>query len=75
MEKDKKINFEEALARLETIVRSLETASAPLDESLKLYEEGIALVKICRSELKNAEKKVKILTAKGDGSVDEEDFE
>ena len=69
MENNSKLSFEEALARLETIVRSLETASAPLDRSLELYEEGIALVKLCRTELKNAEKKIKILTSNG-----EEDF-
>ena len=76
MEENKKENmgFEEALARLEVIVRSLESGSAPLDESLALFEEGISLVRFCNDKLENAQSKIKILTAAGDGSVSENDF-
>ena len=56
MAKEEKVSFEEAVQRLEQIVRQLETGNAPLDRSLELYEEGISLVKKCTSELKNAEK-------------------
>lgn len=74
MEKENKISFEEAVLRLEQIVRQLETGNAPLDSSLELYEEGISLVKKCTKELKNAEKKIKILTSE-DGNITEKDFD
>ena len=74
MAKEEKVSFEEAVQRLEQIVRQLETGNAPLDKSLELYEEGIFLVKKCTNELKNAEKKIKILTAE-DGNLIEKDFE
>lgn len=64
-----KKSFEESLARLEEIVRSLESGSAPLDESMKLYEEGIALVRACGKELDAAEAKIKILQNSPDGGV------
>ena len=68
-------NFEESMARLEEIVRTLENGSATLDESLKLYEEGIALVRVCSSKLDDAEKKIKLLNVTADGVVGEKDFE
>lgn len=73
--KSKKPGFEEALSRLEEIVRALETGNTPLDRSLELYEEGITLVKSCESELKKVEKKIKILTSDQNGNMTEEDFE
>ncbi len=54
--------FEESVARLEEIVRALESGSVGLDESLKLYEEGIALVRACNKKLDAAEQKIKLLT-------------
>lgn len=69
MAEKKDMSFEEALARLEIIVKSLEGGKAPLDESLSLFEEGVALVRLCNNKLDTAEKKVKILTGNG-----EEDF-
>ena len=74
MEKEEKISFEDAVQRLEQIVRQLETGNAPLDKSLELYEEGISLVNKCTKELKNAEKKIKILTSEN-GNLNEKDFE
>lgn len=58
--------FEEAMARLEEIVRYLEGGNAPLDKSLELFEEGVALVKLCNSKLDSAEQKVRFLTSGGD---------
>ena len=43
---EKEMTFESAIARLEEIVRLLESGSAPLDESLALFEEGVGLVKL-----------------------------
>ena len=71
--KDKK-TFEEAIARLEEIVRLLESGNAPLDASLTLFEEGTALVKQCNEQLDSAEQKIKKLVQKQDGSYDTEDF-
>ena len=59
--------FEEALARLETIVTDLERGELPLDESLKIFEEGIKLSKTCLKILDDAERKVEILVQEKDG--------
>lgn len=55
--------FEQAVERLEEIVRSLEAGKAGLDETLRLYEEGIALVRECNEKLDGAEQKIRTLTA------------
>ena len=68
------LNFEEAMARLEQIVRALEGGNVPLDESLTLYEEGVKLVKLCSNRLENAEKRIKILVDGGNGTLIEQDF-
>lgn len=68
------MTFEAAIARLEEIVRMLEGGSAPLDKSLAMFEEGVALVKLCNSRLDTAEQKVKILTLGGDGTLTETDM-
>jgi len=68
------MSFEAAMARLEEIVRMLEGGNAPLDKSLAMFEEGVALVKLCNSRLDTAEQKVKILTGAGDGSLVETDM-
>lgn len=71
----KKVSFEEAMTRLEEIVQALESGDADLDRSLKLYEEGIGLVRICTDRLDRAEQTVKMLQMRADGSVAEVDFE
>jgi exodeoxyribonuclease VII small subunit len=58
MSKKKENNFEESLNRLQVISDALESGEVGLEESLKLYEEGISLAKLCFSTLKNAELKV-----------------
>lgn len=58
--------FETALARLEEIVASLEAGDADLDQALKLFEEGISLVRICDKQLKEAEQKLEQLNAQGE---------
>lgn len=68
-------SFEESMARLEEIVRALESGSATLDQSLKLYEEGIALVRTCSIKLDDAEKKIKLLNVTAEGVTGEKDFE
>ena len=66
--------FEAAIARLEEIVRALENGSAPLDQSLALFEEGVGLVKLCNAKLDTAEQRVKILTASPDGGMTEQAY-
>ena len=57
----KKLSFEEAMKRLEEIAGLLEGDASTLDESLKLYEEGIALIRACDRMLNDAEQKIKLL--------------
>lgn len=72
--KTEDMTFEAALARLEAIVRMLESGNAALDESLSVFEEGIALVKMCNEKLESAEQKIKILTKAEDGTLSETEF-
>lgn len=51
------LTFENAMKRLEEIVNALESGQVSLDDSLKLFEEGIKLTKYCETELKNIENK------------------
>ena len=69
------MSFELAMSRLEEIVGKLDSGKATLDESLKLYEEGIALVRLCSERLDSAEQKIKLVKASADGNFFEEDFE
>lgn len=59
---DKRPTYEEAVKRLEEIVKKLESGAAPLDESIALFSEGAELVKTYTAILDEAEQKVKILT-------------
>lgn len=67
----KKKTYEEALARLEEIVALLEKGNMPLEESLKLFEEGTSLSSFCYSALDNAQQKV-IELAKDDIAKEDE---
>jgi len=69
------VTFESAMARLEEIVRALESGNTPLDTSLALFEEGVALVKLCNSRLDHAEQRVKMLTLAEDGTLRETDMQ
>jgi len=68
------MTFEQALARLEQIVKSLEGGNVPLEDLIKLFDEGTALVKLCTERLDKAEEKVKLLQLK-DGVLVQEDFD
>lgn len=68
---EKKKTFEQAMSRLEEIVSLLEGGDAPLEESLKLFEEGAGLMKQCALRLDQAEQKVAQLTAGPDGALTE----
>ncbi|KNG93548.1 exodeoxyribonuclease VII small subunit [Pseudaestuariivita atlantica] len=62
------MTFEQAMAELEQVVGQLERGDAPLDQSVSLYERGVALKKRCTDELKRAEEKVAAITLDGDGN-------
>lgn len=65
---EKNATFEQNMARLEQIVRSLEKGDAPLEESLKLFEEGTGLVRACGKLLDEAELQVKKVMVGADGA-------
>ena len=65
--------FEESLQRLEAIVKDMERGELPLETSLKLFEEGVALSGACRKHLEEAEGKVEILL-KQNGEVHAEAY-
>lgn len=65
MEFGEDMTFEKAMQELQEIVSSLENGNAPLDESLVLFEKGVALVKFCNDKLDSARQKVIMLTETG----------
>ena len=66
--------FEENMQRLEQIVRAMERGDVALEESLKLFREGTALVESCGKLLDEAELQVKKIVTAADGSPVEENF-
>lgn len=72
---EKKLTFEQAMARLEELVALLERGEAPLEDSLALFEEGTKLMKQCAGLLDKAEQKITRLTKNEEGSLVEKPFE
>lgn len=70
----KKETFEGAIAELGDIIKQLERGEATLDESLGLFERGVALSKSCAAMLDSAEQKVSILLKNSVGEVEEKAF-
>ena len=67
-------SFEESLKKLESIVEQLEKGDLALEDSLKLFEEGVNLSSACKQELETAEGKVQMLVKQRDGSMKPETF-
>jgi exodeoxyribonuclease VII small subunit len=67
--------FEDAMERLENIVESLESGDLSLEESLKIFEEGMNLVNFCSKKLEEAEKKVTMLIKDQSGKYSQQPFE
>ena len=61
------LSFEEALKRLEDIVRTLEKGEAPLDQSISLYQEGDRLKRHCEARLKDAQARIEQIALGSDG--------
>lgn len=70
----KNASFESNMQRLEQIVRAMERGDVPLEESLKLFQEGTDLVRSCNQLLDDAQLQVKKIMTAPDGSPVEEDF-
>ncbi len=69
-----KISFEEALQELEKIAEKLEKGQLTLDESIKAYEKGMELKKICTDKLKEAEGKIELITKSKNGQIVKENL-
>ena len=69
------MTFEASMQRLEQIVRTMERGDAPLEESLKLFQDGTELVRSCGKLLEEAELQVKKIMTAPDGSPVEEVFD
>lgn len=69
-ENNEKVKFEDALERLEKIVSQLEAGELALDESLKIFEEGIKLSRLCSGKLEEAEKKIEVLMKNKEGQLE-----
>ena len=67
-------NFEEKMKSLEDITAELSKENINLDDALKLYEQGVKLVRECNEKLTAAERKIKILRTDSNGVISEEDF-
>lgn len=74
-EQNETLTFEQAMARLEEIVRLLESGELSLDETVRLYEEGQRLRQFCEQKLKAAEKRIKMVTLADDGTIQVNEFE
>ena len=73
--KEKEVKFEDALKKLERIVGELEGGELPLDDSLKKYEEGVGLVRVCAQRLEQVERRVEVLTKKAGDKFNTELFD
>jgi exodeoxyribonuclease VII small subunit len=67
--KEKDVSFEEALNELEQIAEKLERGQLTLEDSIKAYERGMDLKKICSERLKEAEGKIEFLAKAPDGKI------
>ena len=72
---EKKVTFEQAMARLEEIVKQLEQGDAPLEDALALFEEGTRLMKKCTTQLDKAEQKVTVMQENMQGELVEQPFD
>ncbi len=74
-EEEQEPTFEEAMSRLEAIVKELEGSELPLEKTLEMFEEGVKLSKVCHRKLTEAEKKVQVLMKNREGEMETRPFE
>ena len=65
-----KINFENRLKQLQSIVEELESETLPLDKMIQLFENGMNLMKVCKQELNEVEDRVKTLVKSDEGFIE-----
>ncbi|NLB78392.1 MAG: exodeoxyribonuclease VII small subunit [Clostridiaceae bacterium] len=68
------VTYEQAAMELEGVVNMLESGDLPLEESIKMFEKGIGLVRLCNKKLDDIEKRITILVEGKEGVI-ENDFE
>ncbi|MCD6319981.1 MAG: exodeoxyribonuclease VII small subunit [Candidatus Desulfofervidaceae bacterium] len=69
------LSFEDSIKRLENIVHKLESGETPLEESLKLFEEGMQLIHYCQQKLDEVGKKVELLVKNNKGEFETKPFD
>ncbi|MBT4762784.1 MAG: exodeoxyribonuclease VII small subunit [Bdellovibrionaceae bacterium] len=70
------MDFEKKLTRMESIVENMENSDTSLEDSIKLFEEGVQLSRDCHKQLSEAEQKVKVLlSADQSGNAETKDFQ
>jgi exodeoxyribonuclease VII small subunit len=67
-------SFEESFSRLEKILETLESEDCPLEDTIKLYEEGLGLTKECYNKLNNAELRIKEINKSLKGDIEVKDY-
>lgn len=75
VKKEPPVDFEAAMGELESLVEKMEQGEFSLEESIKQFERGMALVKNCQKSLRTAEQKVLKLTGRKDSNGDQETLE
>ncbi len=74
-QKENTMKLEEAMSRLDAVVAALDNETVELEQAMKLYEEGVGLVRLCNEKLTEAERTVHVLKLNADGEITEENFE
>lgn len=72
--KKRELNFEEALKKLEEIAGKMGEEGLSLEESLKMFEEGMELSTFCNKKLDEAEKKINVVLKNSEGNLIESEF-
>ena len=73
--KDKPMELESAMRRLNEVVAKLSGDGVELEEALALYEEGVSLVRMCNEQLESARRKINRIRLNSDGEITEEPFD
>ncbi|MDN4619649.1 exodeoxyribonuclease VII small subunit [Paenibacillus sp. PsM32] len=73
-EKEKELNFEEAMDRLEEIVSELENGDVPLEKAIDLFQQGMKLSQVCGSKLEQVERKIEMIVEE-DGELRKKTFD
>ena len=71
---EQKINFEDAMEKLDAEIKKLESGNMSLDESIESFESAIRLIRVCNERLTLAEQRVRLLVEGVDGSISDTAF-